>query len=467
MKLKVKPTAGAPRHGDVCAVVAWNSAGELYSAGDDEQILRFDVNGDARGKVCDLDAYVVDMAWHPGGAKSSGSGGETRVAGGGGGVGGGGPGDAHSFALGCSDGVVKMMTRGGMVERAFEAHRGAVTSVCWNDDGTALLTTGEDGAAKVWSRNGALRVALEQRDAAIYCASWSRDGDAVAFGCGKELLVKPLNPGAKTLRWKAHDGVVLSCDWCALTRVIVSGGEDCRYKTWDEHGLLLFQSSRLDHVVASVRWNPAGDAFAVGSFDSITLCDATGFTSGKTPVDAGTVLKLAWSPDGASVAGAGGNGAVVFGSVAERRIESCGFAATLIAPDVVRVTDVEGGGAVGGAVGGAEAQRGDLDLSFRGDRVVKMAAGHGYLLVASSAGAVSVRQRGRMNAPRTIDVRDVATLLIPGKTCFLCVTSGGSCAVYSYEGRKTSDLRAAGLRPEVRSIHWSPYDRVGVVNADP
>jgi hypothetical protein len=96
-----------------------------------------------------------------------------------------------------------------------------------------------------------------------------------------------------------------------------------------------------------------------------------------------------------------------------------------------------------------------------------MAAGHGYLLVASSAGAVSVRQRGRMNAPRTIDVRDVATLLIPGKTCFLCVTSGGSCAVYSYEGRKTSDLRAAGLRPEVRSIHWSPYDRVGVVNADP
>jgi hypothetical protein len=23
------------------------------------------------------------------------------------------------------------------------------------------------------------------------------------------------------------------------------------------------------------------------------------------------------------------------------------------------------------------------------------------------------------------------------------------------------------IDPEVRSIHWSPYDRVGVVNADP
>jgi exportin-5 len=26
---------------------------------------------------------------------------------------------------------------------------------------------------------------------------------------------------------------------------------------------------------------------------------------------------------------------------------------------------------------------------------------------------------------------------------------------------------AAGANSEVRSIHWSPYDRVGVVNADP
>ena len=27
--------------------------------------------------------------------------------------------------------------------------------------------------------------------------------------------------------------------------------------------------------------------------------------------------------------------------------------------------------------------------------------------------------------------------------------------------------RVAELESEVRSIHWSPYDRVGVVNADP
>jgi hypothetical protein len=31
----------------------------------------------------------------------------------------------------------------------------------------------------------------------------------------------------------------------------------------------------------------------------------------------------------------------------------------------------------------------------------------------------------------------------------------------------TSPRRRRGVGAEVRSIHWFPYDRVGVVNADP
>lgn len=35
---------------------------------------------------------------------------------------------------------------------------------------------------------------------------------------------------AKALSWRAHDGVVLKLDWSHLTNLIVSGGEDCKYK---------------------------------------------------------------------------------------------------------------------------------------------------------------------------------------------------------------------------------------------
>ena len=31
----------------------------------------------------------------------------------------------------------------------------------------------------------------------------------------------------------------------------------------------------------------------------------------------------------------------------------------------------------------------------------------------------------------------------------------------------SGDAKSSSLRTEARSIHWSPYDRVGVVNADP
>jgi intraflagellar transport protein 80 len=56
-------------------------------------------------------------------------------------------------------------------------HLGAVISLRWNSDGTALVTVGEDGALKVWSRNGMLRSTLEQRDSAVYCVAWGPGGD--------------------------------------------------------------------------------------------------------------------------------------------------------------------------------------------------------------------------------------------------------------------------------------------------
>ena len=31
-------------------------------------------------------------------------------------------------------------------------------------------------------------------------------------------------------QWKAHDGVILKVDWNPITGLIVSGGEDCKYK---------------------------------------------------------------------------------------------------------------------------------------------------------------------------------------------------------------------------------------------
>lgn len=58
--------------------------------------------------------------------------------------------------------------------------------------------------------------------------------------------------------------------------MIVSGGEDCRYKVWDDQGHQLYSSVVQDNPITSVAFSSEGDLFAVGSFNSLRLCDYYG-----------------------------------------------------------------------------------------------------------------------------------------------------------------------------------------------
>lgn len=83
---------------------------------------------------------------------------------------------------------------------------------------------------KIWSRSGMLRSVLAQTSVPVYSAAWSPDSSAVLYTQGRSLVIKPLNPSAKTEQWKAHDGIILQVDWNAINNTIVSCGEDRRYK---------------------------------------------------------------------------------------------------------------------------------------------------------------------------------------------------------------------------------------------
>ena len=52
------------------------------------------------------------------------------------------------------------------MEKEVNAQLGAVISLRWNYEGTALVSAGEDGVVKVWSRSGMLRSTLAQTGAA-------------------------------------------------------------------------------------------------------------------------------------------------------------------------------------------------------------------------------------------------------------------------------------------------------------
>ena len=65
-------------------------------------------------------------------------------------------------------------------------------------------------------------------------------------------------------------------DWNLANNLIVSGGEDLKYKIWNHYGQQLFSSTPFDHPVTAVSWNTSGDMFAVGSYDTLKICDKLG-----------------------------------------------------------------------------------------------------------------------------------------------------------------------------------------------
>ncbi len=54
---------------------------------------------------------------------------------------------------------------------------------------------------------------------------------------------------------------------------MVTGGEDCYYRIWDEFGRLIYSSKIFNYPITTVSWAPNGTYFGVGSYNTALLCD--------------------------------------------------------------------------------------------------------------------------------------------------------------------------------------------------
>ncbi|XP_012693880.1 intraflagellar transport protein 80 homolog [Clupea harengus] len=406
-----------PKHRELVSCVGWTTADELYSCSEDHQILRWNLLNNETNVVVNMqeDIYPIDLHWFP---KSSG--GKKQAL-------------AEIFVLTSTDGKFHLVSKTGRIEKSVEAHRGAVLAGRWNYDGTALITAGEDGQIKIWSKSGMLRSTLAQQGSPVYSVAWAPDCDRILYTSGKQLIVKPLQPSSKVQQWKAHDGIILKVDWNSVNDLILSGAEDCRYKVWDCYGRLLYVSSPHDYPITSVAWAPDGEVFAVGSFNTLRLCDKTGWSYALEKPNTGSVFGVAWSADGTQLAGACGNGHVIFAHVVEQRWEWKSFQITLTKRRAMQVRNV-----LNDAV--------DM-LEFR-DRVVKASLANGHLVVTTSLQCY-VYSTKNWNTPLIFDLKEgTVSLIVQTERHFLLV-DGGGIYVYSYEGRLVSSPKFQGMRTDI------------------
>ncbi|XP_072320219.1 intraflagellar transport protein 80 homolog [Eucyclogobius newberryi] len=278
-----------------------------------------------------------------------------------------------------------------------------------------------------------LRSTLASQGSPVYSVAWGPDSDRILYTSGKQLVIKPLQPSVKAIQWKAHDGLILKLDWNSVNDLIISGGEDCKYKVWDSFGRLLYTSSPHDYPVTSLSWAPDGEVFAMGSFNTLRLCDKTGWSYALEKPNTGSVFSLAWSADGTQLAGSCGNGHVVFAHIVEQHWEWKNFVITLTKRRTMQVLNV-----MDEAV--------DM-LEFR-DRVIKASLAFGHLVVATSLQCY-VYSSKNWNTPLIFDLKEGnVSLIVQAENHFLLV-DGAGLYIISYEGRLVCSPKFPGMRADI------------------
>ena len=404
MKLKIKKSE---RHTEVVCSCCWAPDNKLYSLSN-KTILTWDYNGEYIDQFMELDIPCTSIEWGPSSHTSD------------------------NIALGTSDGALKIITKSGKVDKIVEgAHSTAIICIKWNSDGQAIGTSGEDGIVKIWSRQGVLRSKLVENANPVYAIAWSPDENYMLYTSDKNLAIKPIFKGGnKTLSWKAHDEIVLCVDWNFSNKLIVSGGEDRKYKVWDQYGRNLFVSLPYNYVTTSVAWAPSGEYFAVGSFDMMRLCNKTGWTYSFNKIDSGSIFKLSWSGDGTTVAGAGGNGSVVFGSIIDRAVSWKNIEVRLDENNKLIVTDFQ--------------TDGFADIDFN-ERLIDMTLGYDFLIVVTN-NQCHIYNIDNLKAPYKFDIKEKVKMILMSPKFFALLDDMNGLNIYTYDGKQIQSPQITGVR---------------------
>lgn len=193
----------------------------------------------------------------------------------------------QSLAVAGDHGAVELVDpMSGRVQRTIRAHDGPVQSMAWHPRRDALLTTGQDGAARLWEPpfDAPIELLAAGKVWADH-ACWSATGDRAAIAVGV----------------RAH---LFSRDVaCASTEPV-------------------------GFAIAGVAFAPSGKTVGVATYGGVRLFDATTGRATRRLDWKGSMLSIAFAPDGGTVACGCQDHSVHFWRVASGKdAQMCGYPA--------------------------------------------------------------------------------------------------------------------------------------------
>ncbi|KJH48737.1 WD domain, G-beta repeat protein [Dictyocaulus viviparus] len=410
MRFKVS-LAHEPRHVDSVSAVAWAGGEEMYSFADDHFLLRWNLTNMEAVIVAEMPStfFPTSMHWFPRTCKREGS---TDI-----------------FALSTSDGRIHFVNKNGKIEKSFEAHKGAVLQIRWSPDGTGLLSCGEDGAVKLWSRSGLLRSVIAQMPNPVYCIAFDSASNNILFSNSDQCFIKPMKTQMPPLKWKAHDGFVLCCDWSQISNHIVTGGEDCKFKLWDSFGRSIFISISHDFPISSVSWSADGEYFAVGSHNILRLCDKAGWSHSLEKLPTGSLLSICWFDDSTQLVAGCGNGQVIHAQIVERTVTSSSLEVIQTKKNMLEVHDLS-----------ADLAKEYLETR---DRVIKVSIAHDQLIVVTTL-QLYIYSSKNWNTPVIVDLKEKTISFILQTSKIFLISDGQTLFILNYDGRNLCEIKVPG-----------------------
>lgn len=169
--------------------------------------------------------------------------------------------DGRFLAAAAVSGPVHVFAADGQPVAALAGHGFGTTAVAWAPAGDRLVTAGQDGAVRVWDPVlWQERAALDGGAAWVEHLAFTADGGLLATGAGKKVRV------------------------------------------WDAAGTLLREWAGQKATVSDLQWRPGTRQLTVAAYGGVTVLDPAADDPLLQFPWKGSPLRLAWSPNGRTLA---------------------------------------------------------------------------------------------------------------------------------------------------------------------
>uniref|UniRef100_A0A0N4Z4S7 WD_REPEATS_REGION domain-containing protein n=1 Tax=Parastrongyloides trichosuri TaxID=131310 RepID=A0A0N4Z4S7_PARTI len=395
-----------PPHNSTVTGVTWIDSEEAISCGDDEQLLLWNTNNVEEKHLMSLKGTFPTSIQ----LCSSGSGKKSIKDG---------------MIISTAGGKI-IIIRNNKIEKTVNAHDGACLSVKWSDDGSSFVSCGEEGTIKMWSKNGMLRSVLAKCDNSIYAMSWSPDSSKILYCSAEYCYIKSLKVPISPFKWKAHDSTITCCDWSVSSNLIITGGEDCKYRVWDAQGRIIFTSLSHDYPITSLSWNYDGKLFVVGSFNLIRLCDKLGWSHSLEKFMVGSILTIDWSDDSTQIIAGTASGHIIYGQLIEKRLWWNNLEVVMYKKNGIEIRDVL-----------SEVMVEKLETR---ERIVCLSIGYEYLIAVTTK-QIYIFSSKNWNAPTTIDLKQEKGYNVIQSQRYFLLLEPSMVEIYEYEGRLQTTIK--------------------------